>query len=156
MSLIGQPLYSLLRKGKVWNWDAACQKAFEELRTRLVREPVYLAHPKWNKEFYVEADSSSTGVAAILSQLDEDTRKLRPIQFFSSALSSSQKNYSAGQLEAWALIAATRKWSVYLKGAPEHSPLDRPLPPPMATDTEGSKTYLCTLADGAAGATLSH
>ena len=129
MSLIGQPLYSLLRKGKVWNCDATCQKAFEELRTRLVREPVSLAHPKWNKEFHVGADASSIGVAAVLSQLDEHTRKLRPIQFFSSALSPSQKNYSAGQLKAWALIAATRKWSVYLKGAPslvlltDHCPL---------------------------------
>ena len=142
MSLIGQPLYSLLRKGKVWNWDAACQKAFEELRTRLVREPVSLAHPKWNKEFYVEADASSTGVAAILSQLDENTRKLRPIQFFSSALSSSQKNYSAGQLEAWALIAATRKWSVYLKGAPsivlliDHCPLQW-----LQTQKDPKRTY---------------
>ena len=53
--------------------------------------------------------------AAVLSQLDESTGKLRPIQFFSSSLSSTQKNYSAGQLEAWALVAATRKWSVYLK-----------------------------------------
>ena len=90
MSLVGQPLDSLLRKGKVWCWDAACQKAFDELRTRLVREPVSLAHPKWNNEFYVEADASSTGVAAVLSQLDENTRKLRHIKLFSSALSSNQ------------------------------------------------------------------
>ena len=142
MSLIGKPLYSLLRKGKVWNRDAACQKAFEELLSRLVREPVSLAHPKWNKEFYVEADASSTGVTAILSQLDENTRKLRPIQFFSSALSASQKNYSAGQLEAWALVATTRKWSVYLKGAPsivlltDHCPLQW-----LQTQKDPKRTY---------------
>ena len=65
----------------------------------------------------------------MLSQLDVETGKLRPIQFFSSSLSPSQKNYSSGQLEAWALVAATRKWSVYLKGAPgitlltDHCPL---------------------------------
>ena len=53
----------------------------------------------------------------MLSQLDEETGKLRPIQYFSSSLSPSQKNYSAEQLEAWAIVAATRKWSVYLKGA---------------------------------------
>ena len=117
MSEIAHPLYSLLLKSRRWNWDEACQKAFEELRTRLVREPVSLAHPKWNENFYLEADACTTGVAAILSQLDEHTGKLGPIQFFSAALSSSQVNYSAGQLEAWALVAATRKWSVYLKGA---------------------------------------
>ena len=67
--------------------------------------------------------------AAVLSQLDENTGKLRPIHFFSSSLSPSQRNYSACQLEAWSLVAATRKWSVYLKGAPgvtlltDHCPL---------------------------------
>ena len=63
----------------------------------------------------------------MLSQLDEETGILRPIQYFSSSLNSSQKNFSAGQLEAWALVVAARKWSVYLKGA-----TDGPLSPPMA------------------------
>ena len=44
---------------------------------------------------------------------------LRPIDFFSSALSSSQRNYSSGQLEAWALIAASRKWGTYLRATGE-------------------------------------
>ena len=117
MSGIAEPLYRLLKTGQQWNWDGKCQTAFEELRARLTNEPVTLAHPAWNSEFYVEADASLVGVAAVLSQLDEETGKLRPIQYFSSSLSPSQKNYSAGQLEAWAIVAATRKWSVYLKGA---------------------------------------
>ena len=49
--------------------------------------------------------------------MDERTGKVRPIEYFSSSLSPSQRNYSAGQLEAWAAIAAIRKWAVYLKGA---------------------------------------
>ena len=102
MSGIAEPLYRLLRKGQQWNWDEECQTAFEELRARLTNEPVTLAHPSWNSEFYVEADASSVGVAAVLSQLNEETGKLRLIQYFSSSLSPSQKNYSAGQLEAWA------------------------------------------------------
>ena len=54
-----------------------------------------------------------------MSQRDETSGRLRLINFFSFALSSSQRNYSAGQLEAWALVAATRKWELYLKSAPE-------------------------------------
>ena len=119
MSGIAEPLYRLLKKGQRWSWDEECQTAFEELRARLTNEPVTLAHPAWNSEFFVEADASLTGIAAVLSQLDEETGILRPIQYFSSSLNSSQKNYSAGQLEAWALVAAARKWSVYLKGATE-------------------------------------
>ena len=117
LSGIAEPLYALLRKGKCWRWDERCCEAFELLRSQLVKEHVSLAYPDWRAEFYVEADASNRGVAAVLSQLDTETKKLRPIQFFSSSLSPTQKNYSAGQMEAWALVAACRKWSVYLKGA---------------------------------------
>ena len=40
-----------------------------------------------------------------------------PIAFFSSGLTESQKNYSAGELECWALIAASRKFLKYLQAA---------------------------------------
>ena len=64
----------------------------------------------------------------ILSQADV-TRLLKPIAYFSSGLTSSQKNYSAGKLECWALIAASRKFRKYLQSAPsarfisDHNPL---------------------------------
>ena len=54
---------------------------------------------------------------------------MRPISFFSSQLNESQKRYSAGEREAWAIVAASRKWRKYLEAAPEitilsdHSPL---------------------------------
>ena len=76
---------------------------------------------------YVEADASASGMAAILSQKDndtsqkdnDDTGRLQPINCYSSALSASQKNNSAGRLEAWAIVSAARKWSVYLRAASE-------------------------------------
>ena len=58
-----------------------------------------------------------------------DLNRLHPIDFFSSALSNAQRNYSAGQLEAWALMSACRKWTNYsgARGEVElitdHSPL---------------------------------
>ena len=64
--------------------------------------------------FVIEADASTRAVAAVLSQRNKHTGQLHPIDFFSSALSSAQRNYSAGQLEAWALVAACRKWRTYL------------------------------------------
>ena len=39
---------------------------------------------------------------------------MHPIDYFSSSLSGAQRNYSAGQLEAWALVSACRKWQTYL------------------------------------------
>ena len=149
MSGIAKPLYRLLKRGQRRSWDEECQTAFEELRARLTNEPVTLTHPVWNSEFFVEADASLTGVAAVLSQLDEETGILRPIQYFSSSLNSSQKNYSAGQLEAWALVTAARKWSVYLKGA-----TDGPLSPPMAYAAKVPKAYICALAYGVTGTAI--
>ena len=84
---------------------------------------------RWDQEFHIEADACASGIGAVLGQMDERTGKVRPIDYFSSSLSPSQRNYSAGQLEAWAAIAAIRKWAVYLKGAigvvlhTDHSPL---------------------------------
>ena len=123
------PLYALTKKGAAWNWTSECVAAFNELRYKLVNDPVTLAFPDWNDDFYVETDTSGLGVAAVLSQKDQRTGILRPIKYFSSALSDTQKNYSAGQLEAWALVAATRKWITYLRASPkiylisDHNPL---------------------------------
>ena len=71
------------------------------------------------------------GIARVLSQKNEHTGHLRPIDYFSSSLSPAQRNYSAGQLEAWALGNGTscRKWNVYLRGSEkvelitDHNPL---------------------------------
>ena len=70
LTCIAEPLYRLTQKRAVWNWTEVCQRAFEELRLKLVKEPVLLAFPEWENEFYIEADASSHGIAAVLSQRD--------------------------------------------------------------------------------------
>ena len=90
-----------------------------ELRGKLVRESITLASLNWSETFYVEADASTAGIAAVLSQVDAASGNLRPIRYFSSALTAAQRNYSEAQLDAWALVAPARKWAVYLRAAPE-------------------------------------
>ena len=116
---IAQPLYALTRKGVRWVWSEACELAFNELRDKLISEPVKLAFPRWGEVIYIETDANRKGVAAVLSQKDQTTGILQPISYFSTALSASQENYSAGQLEAWALVAASRKFELYLRTAPQ-------------------------------------
>ena len=129
ISQVANPLYELTKKGSRWDWTNSCERAFKELRKALVCQPVLLAHPDWNKDFVIEADASAAAVAAVLSQRDDCTGDLRPIDYFSSALSPAQKNYAAGQLEAWALVAACRKWAIYLRASgsveliTDHNPL---------------------------------
>ena len=129
LAAIAGPLYVLTEKCAQFKWDSRCEAAFDELRRCLVQEQVTLKYPEWEAPFFIEADASACGVAAVLSQMDDQTRRLRPISYHSTALGIAQKNYSAGQLEAWALVSAVRKWSAYLKAAPEvvflteHNPL---------------------------------
>ena len=47
----------------------------------------------------------------------EQGGKRKPIAFFSSKLSTTQRNYSACELEAWAIVAASRRLRKYLDEA---------------------------------------
>ena len=50
-----------------------------------------------------------------MSQVGND-QFLHPVAYFSTALQSSQKNWSATSKEAFALVCAVRHWHVYLSG----------------------------------------
>ena len=121
------PLYKLTHQDVAWQWTDDCELSFKTLRKALVERPV-LAFPKWNKPFWVEVDASSVSVGGILSQETEDGIR-KPLAYFSSGLTGAQRNYSASELECWALVAAVRKWKTYLQAATkivlvtDHNPL---------------------------------
>ena len=73
-------------------------------------EPPVLAYPDWEKPFYIETDSSDYAVGGTLTQIDVSTGKLQPLGYFSNVLQPAERNYSAGEKECWAIIAASRKW----------------------------------------------
>ena len=91
------------------------RKAFHDLCNAQVTYPV-LAFPQWEKDFFLEVDASKEAVGGVLSQEDFLGRR-RPIAFFSSKLDRVQRNYSATELETFAVVAATRKWRKYLEAA---------------------------------------
>ena len=64
LASMAEPLYELTKKNASWNWSEKCDMAFCGLRNKLVREPVLLAFPNWNKSFVVEADASISAVGA--------------------------------------------------------------------------------------------
>ena len=127
MAEVASPLYALTGANVAWAWSEECEKSFSTLRDILTSDMV-LAFPQWDKPFFVEVDGSGSGVGAMLSQ-EDDTGKLRPLAYYSSGLTATQRNYSASKIECWALISATRKWDVYVSAAPEvilisdHNPL---------------------------------
>ena len=128
MAEIASPLYRLTRKGAEWNWDRKCEESYQELCKAFTSNPITLCYPDWNRHYFVEVDASGSAVGGVLAQRDDNGR-MRPISFFSSQLNESQKRYSAGEREAWAIVAASRKWRKYLEAAPgitilsDHNPL---------------------------------
>lgn len=124
-STIAKPLFSLLkgqktkrkcaqrskqmsqfRKLKPADWTSDQEQAFDKLRSSLVNT-VTLAHPDFTLPFMLSTDASLDGIGAVLSQVQGDEARARPIAFASKSLSQSQSNYPAHRLEFLAL-----KWSV--------------------------------------------
>lgn len=128
MSTMAEPLYQLLKKDATWSWSPSCQASFESLKNAMAKR-TKLMFPRWDAPFYVEVDASKSGIGGVLSQPADSGNQRKPIAFFSSGLDATKKNYSAGELECWALIAATRKWRKYLRAASkiylvtDHNPL---------------------------------
>ena len=71
---------------------------------------------------------------------------MRPISLSSSTLNPAQQNYSTGEKETWAIVAATRRWRKYLQAAKQlviwsdHNPLEwmRKQRDPKASLQDGS------------------
>ncbi|XP_053380038.1 uncharacterized protein K02A2.6-like [Mercenaria mercenaria] len=73
---IAKPLHKLTEKGSKFEWSLECDKAFEELKQKLVEAPI-LAHPDFNQSFILDVDASDFAIAGILSQKIDGRTVLR-------------------------------------------------------------------------------
>ena len=130
MSDTAEPLSRLRKKGQPVIWDDGYNKAFGTLKEKLANPPV-LVFPDWKEPFYMETDQSDFSVGGTLSQLNAKTETLQLVGYFSNALQPSERNYSPGEKECWAIIATSRKWRPYCRAAAaelifitDHEPLE--------------------------------
>lgn len=120
-SSIVAPLTNLTRKdANISEWNAACDVAFQTVKTALVQAPV-LAHPDFSKTFDVICDASNVGVGAVLIQ------EKRPIAFLSRKFTPAEYNYSTTEQELLGVVEALKQWRCYLEGLPfvvhtDHNP----------------------------------
>ncbi|MGL4482017.1 MAG: RNase H-like domain-containing protein, partial [Lactococcus garvieae] len=84
------------------------KQSFEALKQEL--EKAVLVTPDPKALLTVETDASDIAIAATLNQNG------RPVAFFSRTLNNSEKNHSAIEKEAYAVVEALRKWRHYLIG----------------------------------------
>ena len=66
-STIAAPLFALLSKEVRFDWTEESQEAFEELKGRLVFDPV-LTLPSDHGRYMLDCDASDVGLGAVLSQ----------------------------------------------------------------------------------------
>ncbi len=85
---------------------------FAKLKRRLCAAP-RLAHPNLEAPFTVYTDASNIALYAVILQRDTGGVE-RVIYFFSTKLSSAQRNYSTLEREILAVVCALEHFKVYL------------------------------------------
>jgi hypothetical protein len=87
---ITRPLFDFV-KDVSYEWTEDQQKAFDYLKSAMVRAPI-LIHPDFNKPFILYTDASGIGVGAILAQKDDEGKE-HVIEYASRLMNDAEKNY---------------------------------------------------------------
>jgi hypothetical protein len=110
---IAKPVTSMLAGEQQFCWSTQCQEAFLELKQKLSSAPC-LAHPVLDRMFVLATDASAVGTGAELAQ--ESNQGLKPVAYFSRALSKTERRYSTYDREFLAIVMAVRHFRHHLLG----------------------------------------
>ncbi|CAL8135414.1 unnamed protein product [Prunus armeniaca] len=113
-SAIARPLNNLLEKDAKFDWNYACQEAFEKLIKMLTSTPV-MQPPDWSMPFEIMCDASDGAIGAMLGQRKD--KKPVVICYASRTLNSAQKNYTTTEKELLAVVFALEKFRSYILGS---------------------------------------
>ena len=98
---VASPLFLLEEKGRNFVWSNDCQRSFDALKQALCEAPV-LAYPRFDLPFILDTDASTTGVAAVLSQVQDGEE--RSITYAAKALTKSQRKWPPTNIEMYTLV----------------------------------------------------
>eukprot|EP00736_Rhodelphis_marinus_P012019 Rmarinus@m.1179 len=133
---IASPLRVLTSPREKFVWSSECQRAFEQLKRKLVEAPV-LAHPRFDRQFSLTTDASGTGLGAVLAQEGEDG-KVHPVAYASRALVPAETRYSATERECLGVMFAVKKFREYVEGGVQ---------PTVVYTDHAALTWLLSLKD---------
>ena len=104
-------LLNKLKGKKEWKWGKEHQEAFEEIKEKIISQPV-LSLPRRERKLRVETDASEHTIGGVLSQ--EQDGKWKPIAFLSRTMQAVEQNYEIYDKELLAIVEALVKWRQYL------------------------------------------
>ena len=99
-------LLNELKGKKEWKWNEEHQKAFKELKNKIISQPV-LSLPKREGKFQVETDTLGYAIGGVLFQEQEGKWKL--IAFLSRTMQLAERNYEIYDKELLAIVKALTK-----------------------------------------------
>ena len=107
------PLTGLLRKDAKFIWTDECRNSFNEIKRDLCNEPC-LAIFNENSDCILRIDASIKGFGAELLQVQEDSKEIKPVGYFSCKISNAERKKPPVHLELLAIHKAIRYWHYYL------------------------------------------
>jgi len=111
---ICSPLTDLTKKGREFDWNPVCQKAFDRLKA-LLRSDVFLAAFDWDKPCILETDASDVAYAGVISHEGPDGL-LRPVIMFSHKFKDAERNWPIHDKELYAIVFAFQRYRHFLCG----------------------------------------
>ena len=110
---IASPLNKLTSKTVTFEWTPECQTAFETLKSALVSAPVP-SYPTFELPFHLYVDASQTGIGLTLGQIVDGKEVV--IAYAGRDFNRAERNYSATEREALAVIDGVKRFQPYLYG----------------------------------------
>ena len=110
---IGRPLHTLTKKEFRFTWTEECERAFEQLKQRLIEAPV-LALPTDGDPYIIDTDASLEAISAVLSQVQSGEEKV--ICYGSRVCSPAEQNYDVTGRELLAIVYFLILYRPYLLG----------------------------------------
>ena len=124
-----EPIRQLMRNDVPWNWAAAQQRAFEDVKKLVTNAPI-LSYYDSKKPLMIQCDASEKGLGAALLQ------EAQPIAFASRALTDPETRYAQIEKEMPAIVFAAEKFDQYTFGhsvtvQSDHKPWESILKKPL-------------------------
>ncbi|KAL0439943.1 UNVERIFIED_CONTAM: Pro-Pol polyprotein [Sesamum latifolium] len=109
------PFFKILRKARTFEWDASCQRSFEELKNYLAGLPL-LVKPSPGDTLYLYLSATPQAVSSVL--IREEEGKQLPIYYVSKVLNGAEGRYTPIEKMALALVITARRLRPYFLSHP--------------------------------------